>query len=51
MGTERAAAIEFIAKEVRQNGRFLDRRNLSGVLNAFLGLYPLPELTLAPTWT
>jgi hypothetical protein len=46
IGTE--GLLQFIAKAVLQNGRFSDKRNLTAILNAFLGLYLLPELTLGP---
>jgi hypothetical protein len=49
MGTE--GLLQFIAKAVLQNGRFSDKRNLTGVPNVFLGLYLLPKLTLGPTST
>jgi hypothetical protein len=49
MGTE--GLLQFLTKAVLQNGRLSDKRNLTGVLNAFLSLYPLPELTLGPTCT
>jgi hypothetical protein len=43
VGTE--GLLQFIAKAVLQNGRLSDKRNLTGVLNAFLGL------TLGPACT
>ena len=38
MGTE--GLLQLIAKAVLQNRRLSDKRNLTGVLNAFLGLFP-----------
>ena len=46
MGLE--GLLPFIAIAVLQNGRLADKRGLTRVLNAFPGLYPLPELTLSP---
>ena len=45
MGTE--GLLQFIAKVVLQNGRLSDKRNLAGVLNAFLGLFPARTGTIS----